>query len=189
MDKKDLRNAMQLQLKQLAADTYKEKSAIIHSKLLDESAIKDASVIGITLSNFPEVDTWPLIEELWARGRSVAVPKCHPKTREMTFYEITSFDQVEIGYSRISEPIPNRTKVVKKEEIQCLIVPGLAYDKDGFRLGFGGGYYDRYLSNYRDSTISLAFQLQVVEKIPRDDYDLSIGKIITEREIILVEQK
>ncbi|MGX9135262.1 5-formyltetrahydrofolate cyclo-ligase [Rummeliibacillus sp. JY-2-4R] len=184
MQKKELRKIIMNELKMLSQNTYKEKSALIHKKLLEEPAVKKANMIGITLSSFPEVETWSLIETFWKAKKKVVVPKCEPKTREMSFYEITSFDQLETVYMHLSEPIPHRTVKVVKSQIDCLIVPGLAYDRQGYRLGFGGGYYDRFLSNYKEPTISLAFNKQLVEKIPRDDYDIPIEKIITEHEII-----
>jgi len=184
MHKKELRKIIMNDLKKLSQSTYKEKSKLIHKQLLQEQAVKNANVIGITLSAFPEVETWTLIEILWNDGKKVVVPKCDPKTRMMTFYEITSFEQLEKVYMQLSEPIPHLTAKITKEQIDCLIVPGLAYDRQGFRLGFGGGYYDRFLSDFKNPTISLAFLMQVVEKIPTDDYDVPIEKIITENELI-----
>ncbi|WP_102691355.1 5-formyltetrahydrofolate cyclo-ligase [Rummeliibacillus pycnus] len=184
MHKKELRTIIMNDLKKITPSFYQEKSKLIHNKLLQEQAVQNANVIGITLSAFPEVETWTLIEELWTTGKKVVVPKCEPKTRSMSFYEITSFKQLENVYMHLSEPIPYLTTKVTKEQIDCLIVPGLAYDRRGFRLGFGGGYYDRFLSNFKKPTISLAFHMQVVEKIPTDDYDVAIEKIITENEII-----
>lgn len=172
------------QLKTLSSTTYQQKSMLIHKQLLQEHAIQKAKVIGITLSVFPEVETWSFIETLWAKGKKIVVPKCEPTTRKMTFYEITSFHQLEKVYMHLSEPIPSQTQKIEKEQIDCLIVPGLAYDRQGFRLGFGGGYYDRFLSDFKNPTLSMAFQLQVVEKIPIDDYDVPIEKIITENEQI-----
>ena len=184
MHKKELRIIIINHLKKLTETTYKEKSVLIHKKLLQEQGIKNAQVIGITLSVFPEVETWDLIKLFWSQGKRVVVPKCEPKSRMMTFYEITSFNQIENVYMNLSEPIPHMTTKVSKEEIDYLIVPGLAYDRQGFRLGFGGGYYDRFLTDFKKPTISLAFHMQIVEKIPTDDYDVPIEKIMTENETI-----
>lgn len=189
MHKKELRKIIMNELKMLSQDTYKEKSELIHKQLLNDPDVINSKTIGITLSSFPEVETWSLINTLWNEGKKIVVPKCESKTRLMTFYEITSFDQLEIVYMHLSEPIPQQTIKVEKNQIDCLIVPGLAYDRQGFRLGFGGGYYDRFLVDYKKPTISLAFSKQLVEKIPRDDYDISIEKIITEHEIIQCKEE
>lgn len=149
-----------------------------------EENIKKAQVIGITLSSFPEVDTWELIEELWARGKQVVVPKCNPSTRSMTFYQIDSFDQLEVVYMNLQEPIPALTQKVIPSNIDMLIVPGVVFISTGYRIGFGGGYYDRFLSDYNNTTLSMAFDCQVVETIPVEEYDLPVKWILTETRII-----
>lgn len=184
MDKKTLRQDMRAQLAQMSKAQYDAYSLQIHEHLLRESSIKKANVIGLTISAFPEVNTMPLIEKLWTQGKRVAVPKCEPKTRAMIFYEITSFDQLETVYMQLKEPIPTLTKEVPKEEIDCLIVPGVVFDRFGYRVGFGGGYYDRYLVSYNGERITLAFEVQLIHKVPTDQYDLPVHKIITETSVI-----
>ncbi|MGE7919425.1 5-formyltetrahydrofolate cyclo-ligase [Viridibacillus sp. NPDC093762] len=184
MDKKTLRRDMRTQLAQMSKAQYDAYSFQIHEKLLRESTIKKANIIGLTISAFPEVNTIPLIEKLWSQGKRVAVPKCEPKTRAMIFYEITSFDQLETVYMQLKEPIPALTKEVPNEEINCLIVPGVVFDQFGYRVGFGGGYYDRYLASYNGERITLAFGVQLIHKVPTDQYDLPVHKIITETSVI-----
>ncbi|MEK4759500.1 5-formyltetrahydrofolate cyclo-ligase [Viridibacillus sp. FSL E2-0187] len=184
LDKKTLRQDMRVQLAQMSKAQYDAYSLQIHEQLLRESSIKKANVIGLTISAFPEVNTIPLIEKLWSQGKRVAVPKCEPKTRAMIFYEITSFDQLETVYMQLKEPIPTLTKEVPKEEIDCLIVPGVVFDRFGYRVGFGGGYYDRYLVSYNGERITLAFEVQLIHKVPTDQYDLPVHKIITETSVI-----
>ncbi|MBK3493993.1 5-formyltetrahydrofolate cyclo-ligase [Viridibacillus sp. YIM B01967] len=184
MHKKTLRQDMKAKLAGMSGAEYDAYSLEIQQRLLKDSSIKKASLIGLTISAFPEVNTMPLIEKLWAQGKRVAVPKCEPKTRAMIFYEITSFDQLETVYMQLKEPIPTLTKAVSKEEIECLIVPGVVFDELGYRIGFGGGYYDRYLANYNGICITLAFALQLVHKVPTDKFDLPVHKIITETAVI-----
>ena len=171
-------NAMEAQIHLL-------KSVQIHKKLLLEETIDKSEIIGITLSAFPEVETWILIEELWKLGKKVAVPKCEPSTRSMNFYEIVSFDQLEVVYMKLREPIVSVTQRVNAAQIDVLIVPGVVFDRNGYRIGFGGGYYDRYLSGYTGVTISLAFDCQVVENVPVETFDIPVDCIITESERIL----
>lgn len=184
LDKKTLRQDMKAQLAQMSGAQYNTNSLQIHEQLLKESSIKHANIIGLTISAFPEVNTVPLIEKLWSQGKRVAVPKCEPKTRAMIFYEITSFDQLETVYMQLKEPITSLTKEVSKEAIDCLIVPGVVFDPFGYRVGFGGGYYDRYLTDYNGERITLAFALQLIHKVPTDQFDLPVHKIITETSII-----
>ena len=83
----------------------------------------------------------------------------------MDFRILDCFDQLESVYFGLLEPIESKTKKVEPKEIDLMIVPGLGFDKDGFRLGVGGGYYDRFLQNYNGNTLSLAFQEQMVTMI------------------------
>lgn len=180
MEKSTLRKITLQVLNNLDLLEHQQKSDKIHKKLLVEESIKKAQVIGITLSSFPEVDTWGLIEELWKRGKRVVVPKCEPLTRGMTFYEIESFGQLEVVYMKLNEPIPNVTKKIEALLIGVLIVPGIVFNKKGYRIGFGGGYYDRFLSGYDGITIALAFNNQIVEEVPVERYDLPVDYILTE---------
>ena len=180
MEKSTLRKQILQKLSKLDITVHNEYSNHIHRKVLVEEKIKNAQVIGITLSSFPEVDTWELIEKLWALGKQVAVPKCEPKTRRMTFYEITSFNQLEIVYMKLNEPIASLTRPLDAAQIDVLIVPGVVFNKKGYRIGFGGGYYDRFLSDYNGWTFSLAFESQMVDELPIEQFDLPVQCILTE---------
>ncbi|WP_075618085.1 5-formyltetrahydrofolate cyclo-ligase [Paenisporosarcina indica] len=180
MEKSTLRKKMIHTLNNMDPQKHQLKSNQIKSNLLIEENVKKSEVIGITLSSFPEVETWGIVESLWVQGKSVVVPKCNPTTREMIFYKITSFDQLEVVYMKLKEPIPAVTSKVDPSEIDLLIVPGVVFDRSGYRIGFGGGYYDRYLSRYHGLTISLAFDCQVVECVPVQQFDLPVKYIMTE---------
>lgn len=180
MNKSTLRENILTSLKRLEPGLHQEQSIQIHKKIMSNSNVKKAQLIGITLSSFPEVDTWNLIELLWAEGKRIAIPKCNSKTRGMVFYEIDSFNHLEVVYMNLKEPIPAFTKKVTASHIDVLIVPGIVFDNRGYRIGFGGGYYDRYLSDYHGTTISLAFDLQLVNGIPKEGYDIPVDIILTE---------
>lgn len=181
MDKATIRKSKLNMLNEMSQQTYNKRSAKITTLLLEEIDFNHADIVGITLSAFPEVDTWRLIEKLWSSGIRVAAPKCDAKTRRMQFFEITSFDQLEIVYMKLHEPNPNKTNKVASENISYLIVPGVVFDLSGFRIGYGGGYYDRFLSTYDGPTISLAFDEQLVEKVPSENFDLPVQVVITDK--------
>ena len=109
----------------------------------------EAKTIGITLSMENEVNTYPIIEKAWKEGKRVVVPKCNKETRTMSFRQISNFDQLETVYMNLREPIPALTEEVNADEIDLQIVPGVAYTERGERIGYGGGYYDRYLVHYK----------------------------------------
>ncbi|WP_141431586.1 5-formyltetrahydrofolate cyclo-ligase [Bacillus sp. 03113] len=186
MDQKQaLRKWMKTQLAEMTQQKIEDDSNWILQKLYEDPIWKKAKTVGITVSKSPEVDTLQIIRTLWELEKRVVVPKCLPKERKMIFRSITSFDQLESVYFGLSEPIEKITKEVMPEEIDLLIVPGLAYTKIGNRLGFGGGYFDRYLTQYDGPTISLAFSVQIVNDLPIGPYDLPVDKIITDRHVYL----
>lgn len=181
MDKSTLRKKTVELLNEMEQQTYNERSAKIVKSLLKENNFIQSELVGITLSYYPEVDTWLLIEKLWSLGIRVAAPKCDRKTRGMEFYEISSFDQLENVYLHLQEPNPNKTNKITIEDISYLIVPGVVFDHHGYRIGFGGGYYDRFLSKFTGPTISLAFDEQIIQEVPIESFDIPVHVILSDK--------
>lgn len=181
MDKQSLRNEIKNKLNNLSIDAFKDASMSIKNKLLQESSIMNSSTIAITISRKKEVDTKSIIQSLWDLGKTVAVPRCNPKDRTMDFYAITNFEQLETVYLDLQEPIREKTVYIDKHDIDVIIVPGVVFDKQGYRIGYGGGYYDRYLQNFNGTLISLAFSLQVMDQLPKENHDIPVHYIITEQ--------
>lgn len=184
MEKSVIRNEIKIQLNSLPLAFYEEASLKIKDTLLQQPSIQKATTIGLTYSRQREVNTKHIIEALWALGKKVALPKCNPKSHEMDFYIVTDLKQLEIVYLDLLEPIPEKSVYISKKEIDVLIVPGVVFDRKGYRIGYGGGYYDRYLTDFQGETISLAFQLQIVNSVPHEEHDLPVSFIITEQETI-----
>lgn len=184
MEKKEMRKTMIGQLKQMERLQYEQHSRAIHDRLFADPLFQQAETIGITVSAFPEVDTLELIERAWREGKKVAVPKCKAKTRQMDFRLITDFEQLEVVYMELREPIESVTESVSSASIDFLLVPGVIFSEKGYRVGFGGGYYDRFLVNYQGITRSLAFDLQLRTDVPVEAHDLPVGGIYTETKFI-----
>lgn len=180
MKKKYLREETIKLLKDLSAKKRQEIERKLEAILIRQSYWMEAKTIGITLSQSIEWDTRPIIKRAWDEGKQVAVPKCLPKTKEMEFYLIKSFDQLELAYFNIMEPLPDKTKKVQSNKIDLLVVPGLVFDQKGYRIGFGGGYYDRYLTRFKNNTVSLLSSYQLKDEIPRMEHDLPVQYLITE---------
>jgi len=186
IDKKEIRNHMKAKLTRLSKPVYEDLSNKIAQTLFIQEDWKEANVVGITISRFPEVDTYHIIRKAWEAGKQVAVPKCLPSERKLAFRIITHFSQLESVYYGLSEPIESKTAKIEPNDIDLLIVPGLGFTREGCRLGFGGGYYDRFLPDYHGKTISLAFDLQLIPTIPVEEHDQPVQKIITNHEVIIV---
>jgi 5-formyltetrahydrofolate cyclo-ligase len=184
-EKNPLRQQMKDRLSKLSKPLYQDYSYKIARRLFEDDDWINAKTIGITLSKQPEVDTYQIIHKAWELGKQVAVPKCLPNEKKLSFRIITEFSQLESVFYGLLEPIVDVTTEVVPEQIDLLIVPGLVYIKEGYRLGFGGGYYDRFLQYYKGNTLSLAFDCQVVPSIPIEKHDKPVSKIITNREVIV----
>lgn len=165
----------------LSEEQYTTLSEQIAVSLYAQKEWAEAKTIGITLSMDNEVNTYPIIEKAWEEGKKVVVPKCNKGTRAMSFRKISKFDQLETVYMNLREPIPALTDEVNADEIDLQIVPGVAYTERGERIGYGGGYYDRYLVHYKGKTLSLAYDFQMVKHIPVEPFDKNVKKIITEK--------
>jgi 5-formyltetrahydrofolate cyclo-ligase len=179
LNKKDYRAYMLGEMKKLSKTQYEQFSYEIAKKLFADESWQKANTVGITVSNHPEVDTYQIIRKAWELEKRVVVPKCHPKKKQLTFHELRQFTQLESVYYGLLEPIEAETSKVEAEEIDLLIVPGLAFSIEGYRLGFGGGYYDRLLSKYEGITVSLAFPTQLRTDIPIENHDIPVKNIIT----------
>lgn len=183
-EKNMIRQRMKETLSKLSKPNYEDFSYKIALRLFEEENWKQANVVGITISNPPEVDTYQIIRKAWELGKQVVVPKCDPKEKKLSFRLLMEFSQLESVYYGLLEPIEEQTKEVLPENIDLLIVPGLAFTSEGFRLGFGGGYYDRYLPDFLGETLSLCFHSQVISQFPIEKHDIPVSKIITNNEVI-----
>ncbi|MDQ1145046.1 5-formyltetrahydrofolate cyclo-ligase [Bacillus sp. SORGH_AS 510] len=183
-DKQSLRKRIKVSLSELTIPLYEDYSYKIANQLFEDDDWKVAKIIGITISKRPEVDTYQIIRKAWELGKQVVVPKCYPEEKKLVFRTLKEFSQLESVFYGLLEPIEERTDKVEANEIDLLIVPGLAYTREGYRVGFGGGYYDRFLTNYYGKTLSLAFNNQIVEQFDMERHDLPVSKIITNHEVI-----
>lgn len=184
MGKYKLRKMIKNKLMEMSEEEYQHLSKEIHMQLYTLAVWKQAKTIAMTVSRAREVNTYPLIERAWDENKRVVVPKCDPKKNTMEFREICSFQQLEQVYFGLKEPIVSKTMLVKKDNIDLIIVPGVCFDKVGYRIGYGGGYYDRYLTNYNQGTLSLAFSSQLLDIVPREEHDIPVNMIITEHGVV-----
>lgn len=176
--KSELRQAYIARLQQLDVNTRLREEKKLSSELFDQPEWMGAKVIALTLSQSFEIDTAPLILHARHEGRTVVVPRTLPH-RQMEFVELredSTFEETNFG---VLEPKDGR--IFKPAEIDLMVVPGVAFTVDGHRLGFGGGYYDRYLTKYHGKTISLALPTQLAreDEWDHEDHDQKIDHVIT----------
>ncbi len=128
-----------------------------------------------------EVDTMELIRQAWRDGKKVAVPRCVPGTYLMEFYYIRSEEDLEKGSFGVLEPIPDQCEKLEAPAGGFCIVPGLCFDSHGFRLGYGKGYYDRFLSAYQGFTAGICYSSCIQWNLPHGYFDRPVNVLITEK--------
>lgn len=179
MDKKTLRKEIQTKLKLISDENRKKYEEIIYEKLFENEKFKNSKCIAITIPFGTEINTYPIIEKLLDEKKIVCSPICEKESRKMTFYKIESLDNLIEGHYGIKTPLMVEKNIIFKEDIDLIIVPGVGFDRYNFRIGFGGGYYDRYLKDFKGHTISLAFKEQIIDKVPTNKFDLPVEFVIT----------
>ncbi len=127
-----------------------------------------------------EVDTHAIIEQALRDGKKVAVPRCVSGTRNMEFYFIRSLDDLEPGSFGVLEPNPDKTELMTDFSRGLCIVPAFSYDWSGYRLGYGKGYYDRFLSRFEGNIIGVCYSSCVQRSLPHGRYDRPVELLVTE---------
>jgi len=173
-----LRNAMPRE--EIAAASLE-----IVKKLTEMEEIRRASTLMVFLSFGSEVHTDDLISWGWDAGKRIVVPLCCPETRELMPCRIDGLDELETGHYGIREPKASHLQPVLQREIDAVLVPAVAFDRRGCRVGYGGGYYDRFLPGCPQAAkIGAAFARQIIAAIPADPYDVTVDRIVTEKGVI-----
>lgn len=163
----------------------KECDEKIFLKLINSVGYKNADTILCYISTDIEVDTRKFIKQALKDGKKIAVPKCF-NDGIMIFFEINSLNNLIRSGFGIDEPDENIHRRIDENEINdaLCIVPALSFDKNGMRLGYGGGFYDRFLSTYRLNAVGICYSSCITDRIDAQAYDIKIKNIITENEYI-----
>ena len=181
--KKEIRAEVKRNRRDASPEQIRENSNLICEKFLSLPEYKEAEVVFAYMDCKNEVETKKVIEQCWKDNKTIAVPKVFGEI--MKHYVITSYDDLEKGYFGIPEP-----KHENLQEIVCedglMILPGVAFDVSRHRVGYGGGFYDRYLEAHPDmKKIAFAFEFQVFPQVPFENFDIKPEIIITEKRIII----
>lgn len=178
LTKKQIRSKIFLKLKTQKEEKRNQKSKIIKEKLFKTPVFKKAKIVMFYLSHSGEVDTKEMIKSAIEQGKIVAVPVTNRKKKSIVPCRIGLKTKLKKGLYGILEPA--KRFYLPVEKIDLVIVPGVAFDKRGNRLGRGRGYYDRFLKllSQHTSRIGLAFDFQILPFLPVKPHDLSVEKTI-----------
>lgn len=186
-DKRWLREALLRARRQTPIQEVVDKSAAIREKVAATEIFSRSLSISCYMALGTEVQTVPLIELALAQGKRVAVPKVGAQQRELELYWITSVSEgFRPGPFGILEPTGEAGARASVTEIELFLVPGVVFDEEGWRIGFGKGYYDRLFlrAGSRACRIGLAFEFQVVPRCPHGPHDVPMHYVVTEQRVI-----
>ena len=191
MDKQSIRKEVTEKKRRMSEAEISRLSLDLKEKFCSLEEYGSASVLYAYMSYNQEVRTAPIIEQAWEDGKRVAVPRIFNK-EYMEFIYINSFDELESGYMGIPEPkyevfADDFDRIAQEQEV-LMLLPGLAFDKEGSRLGYGGGFYDMYLEDYSEETnfikTALCYDFQIYEKLKTEDHDVKIDIVISNSRMI-----
>ncbi|MFZ5762882.1 MAG: 5-formyltetrahydrofolate cyclo-ligase [Thermodesulfobacteriota bacterium] len=169
----------------LAPELRHARSEAICERLWQIPAVATAKVVMIYVSFRSEVETGPFIAECLRQGIAVAVPRTESKARRLAVHRLADPERDLVpGYCGILEPDPATAERIDPGTIEVVIVPGSVFDRSGGRLGYGGGYYDRFLADEapRALRVGVAYEMQVVDKVPVLAHDMRLHRLVTEAE-------
>lgn len=160
-------------------DELKRSSSVLYEKFVNDMDYKLSDVLFIYASFGSEVDTFPIIRKALGDGKKVALPKVYGKGK-MLFFMIDSLDNLVKGRMGILEPQEKELTVPEINKKNLMVLPGVAFSRDGCRLGYGGGYYDRYIENYGSKlkTVALVHGFCMAGHIPADKFDMKADRLI-----------
>lgn len=167
----------------LPVDERAQRSAKICSYAEGLVSFKHAEVVLLYAPIKSEIDVFPLAFSALEKGKRVAFPRCNKENRTMKFHFITSIDDFEIGAYGIREPKPELPIYEPENEagVAICFLPGLAFDVFGYRLGYGKGYYDKFLHTYRGSTIGVTYTELIAPSLPKGKFDIPCNIMLTEK--------
>ena len=185
MTKKNLRQHHRLMRDQISKQTASQNSASIYTRLIQMSLYQSAQNIACYVSIKNEVDTQQIIQNALMQKKQVGVPITQ-SDGIMEFQTLTNTNELQKVHHGLLEPTTNPQKIISPRKFDLAIVPGIAFDRQGHRIGSGGGYYDRYLAQTNAIRIGLAYDFQLLENIPTEPHDLKMDWVITENESIQI---
>jgi len=175
MDKKALRKEIREKKRAMTVQEIEEASRRLCALFAETVQYKEAKTIYGYLPYNQEVRTVPILQKALADGKKVAVPKVYGE--EMRFIYMTDLTQVENGYAGIPEPVADGP--VADDTHALVLMPGLAFDPEGHRIGYGGGFYDRFLAQEPEHpTVALCYEFQMLPNLETEEFDIPVDCVL-----------
>ena len=175
MDKKALRAAIRQQKRAMTEEEIVTKSQKLCELLMETDLYKNAKTFYGYLPYNQEVRTTPMLEQALREGKRIAVPKCYGA--EMKFIYLDDLTKVEKGYANIPEPIEDGP--IADDPTALVLMPGMAFDREGHRIGYGGGFYDKFLAQEPNHpTVALCYDFQMLPHLETEEYDIPVDLVL-----------
>lgn len=175
MDKKILRKQIREKKQAMTPEQIQSASEKLKELFLATQQYRQAKTVYGYLPYNQEVRTVPILEQALADGKRIAVPKVYGN--EMKFIYLTDLNRVAPGYAGIPEPVEDHP--VGDDPTALVLMPGLAFDKAGHRIGYGGGFYDKFLAEEPEHpTVALCYEFQVVQQLPTEEFDIPVDCVL-----------
>jgi 5-formyltetrahydrofolate cyclo-ligase len=188
-NKSEMREVALKARKGLTREDLMELSGAVMSNVTSSSEYRDSKVIATYVAKNDEVKTEGIIRRSLAQGKRVLVPVSQPDSTNLIFSELHDYDrELAPGHFGVPEPVARYVRPVPLEEADLILVPLVAWDDRGFRLGYGKGYFDNALAGIGalSMTMGLGLESQRVGRIPEEAHDVPLGAVVTERRIIRI---
>lgn len=186
MDKEAIRRQMLFKRKEMSREEAEQKCRTIFDYLLELPEYQESTHLMTYVSFQQEVSTLDLLALRFAKRQPTSVPFCMTAARDLYAMEIDGMEDLAESTFGLLEPLPGHGRIQAPSGIDLVILPGLAFDVKGNRIGFGAGYYDRFLARLPSHAvkIALAFAFQVLPEVPRCPWDIPADMIVTEQGIL-----
>jgi 5-formyltetrahydrofolate cyclo-ligase len=179
------RENVKTQRAQVSPEAAQEAAISLWTQLKEESFFQKAQTIAAFCSIGTEIDTMPLLEEILKSGKNLYLPKTDKTKTLIEFHPVLDLKTLIPGRFDILEPPEGA--ILQPEEIDLILVPGLAFDSRGHRLGYGQGFYDRFLKMIKPGcfTLGVAYSFQIIDKTPNIEHDIPVNAVLTEKYLLL----
>lgn len=180
-DKVNLRGLYLDKRRALTNEQVSTWSQLIQQAIIESSAFRNASSVAVYSPIHNEVATEEILRTAWESHKTVALPHWDPRNKTIRFYQVESASPLTRTDWGTREPAPDAAPALSLQQIGLILVPGLVFDRRGYRLGYGQGGYDRILAHYSGQAWGLAFELQLIDSLPHEPHDIPCSRIITEQ--------
>lgn len=181
--KATIRNEYKEKRKNILPEKKEAMDREICKRFLTLSSYRFADVVLLYSPLKNEIDTYMIAQDALSKGKKIAFPRCIEEN-EMVYHYVDSLDLLSPGKYGIMEPTPNLPLYEGEQGHTICILPAIVYDKKGYRLGYGKGYYDRFLSSFRGVKAGLVYNDFIIDEIPKGRFDLPSDIVVTEKRVI-----